>query len=305
MKVERLERSWDEVFALLDLHWTQISATIELARGYGVDWRELSTPFGVRVDGELVAHVGVFDLPELAVDGQKTQVLGIHAVCTRAEHRRRGLARAALEAALAHAEARTPRQLLFATQARVYTGLGFRAAAPTRYELDLGRPLSGTGSLRSLDLADPIQRTRLRELCRSRITLSTRLAVVDGGALLVLDELLGTRGRGGRLWWLDEQTIVAGQLFDGELHLFDLICVEPRSLAELLLAWPGRVRRVYVYFEANALELGGALEAHLARSERADQALRTRPVHGDDTPMVRGPSWSSEEGFALSPLARC
>ena len=296
-----LDDAWDEVLALLALHWPGLPEIVARARDYGTDWRALSRPFGVRVGGQLVAHAGVWALPTMVVDGKESRVAGIHAVCTRAELRKRGYARAALEAAIAHAETIASRQLLFAVEPRVYTSVGFRRTSPQRFELGLTRTLDGEATLRRLDLDDASERARLRALCRDRVRLSDRLCVVDGGALLILDELLGTRGHGGRLWWVDDKTIVAAELLEDELHIYDLVCTEPRPLAELARAWPGRFRRIVVYFDAAALELGAALEPYTEPGDR----LRPRPVLGGDLPMLRGDASSAEAGFSLSPLATC
>ncbi len=79
------------------------------------------------------------------------------------------------------------------------------------------------------------------------------------------------------------------------------MCVEPQPLARLALAWPGPVRRIFVYFEADALALGEPLERPL----EPGASLRPQPLVGVDLPMLRGEPCSAEHGFALSPLAAC
>lgn len=313
MKAEALgPDAWPEIFALLDRHWRGLSNYVRIAASFGADWREFSTPFGVRVDGELVAHAGVWDLPALVLDGEVARVAGIHAVITVPQLRGRGLARECLTAALAHAESQAPRQLLYAVEPRVYEGLGFRRAEARRYQLDLTRSAAGSGSARPLDLGDASQRRQLLELAAGRHPLSPRLAVVDGGPLLIVDEVLGTGGRGGRLWWIDEETVLAAELLGRELHVYDLVSRAPRSLSDVALALEGRFRRVFVYFDVEALPLGAPLEAlsepvgDVSTSERGVQGrLRPRRLPFGDVPMLRGASTEAELSFALSPLAHC
>lgn len=303
MSVVRVEvgatgKAWEDVFALLDQHWSRLSEYVALAASWGGDWRAMSTPVCVWEDGELVAHAGVWALPSFVLDGKTSVVRGIHAVCTRADARRRGHAKRALAQALALADETASRQLLFAVDPRVYESSGFRRVGARRFELDLPQLTPAGDGLRRLDLDDSGQRRRLLDLCGRRVPLSKRLSVVDGGPLLIVDEVLGTGGRGGRLWWLDDETVVAGELLGRELHLYDLITTHLRPLSEYALAWPGRFRRIMVYFDPQGLELG-------PWASHAPEGLRPRRMPFGDVPMVRGTPWPDETSFALSPLAHC
>lgn len=297
--VERLDDDWPAVFGLLDQHWQGLSHLVQIAASLGVDWRAHSVPFGVRREGHIVAHVGVMRLPSLYIDGRARRIAGIHAVCTQRGHREQGLARRCLAAAAAYAETISEGQLLMAVEPRVYGSHGFRRARSVRHQVELSSRLVGEDRLRPVDLFDETQRRRALGVYQRRARLGDTLAVDDGGWLMILDEMLGTRGRGGRLWWYDDDTVLAGQCLDRELHLYDVAVSggEPRPMLDYVAAFGGSFRRVYVYFDASAMTLGA--------DARIEGQLRARPIPFGDTPMVRGPKWAAEDAFALSPLAHC
>ncbi len=295
-EVVRLDDRWPAVMKLLDLHWPGLSQYVELAEACGVDWRRRSRPYGL-VDGDaVIAHVGVMPMPTLRVDGHLRTVSGIHAVCTHPEHRRRGLARRVLAAALAEAELHDEGQLLFATEPRVYEAHGFRRARPVRFASELSERTVGAGRLRPVDVFDERQRRRALEVYAERIALSARLSVMDGGWLMLLDEILGTAGRGGRLWWYDDDTVIAGERLGREIHLYDLATrtAPRRPVMDYAQAFEGAFRRVFVYFDVD---------------DPADEQLTAKAIPFGDVPMIRVADaerrWAAEGAFALSPLAHC
>jgi hypothetical protein len=92
----------DRVFELLEEPFPGISAARRGAERFGARWEDASTPFVVEVEGALVSHVGLLELP-LRVGGHDLVAGGVHGVVTRRAEHRRGHYRRAMEAMLAHA----------------------------------------------------------------------------------------------------------------------------------------------------------------------------------------------------------
>ncbi|MCK7621760.1 GNAT family N-acetyltransferase [Streptomyces sp. RS10V-4] len=94
----------------------------------GLTWLPKEEHFGIRLDGRLVAHAGLRRVP-VALGGAETEVIGVGGVAVAPDLRGRGLARRAVEAALAHARTMGPRHaLLFCRPPLVarYARLGWR-----------------------------------------------------------------------------------------------------------------------------------------------------------------------------------
>ncbi|MFJ3924499.1 GNAT family N-acetyltransferase [Streptomyces sp. NPDC090022] len=98
----------------------------------GLTWLPKDVHFGVRArGGRLVAHTGLLRAP-LSVGGVASEVVGVGGVAVAPDVRGRGLARLAMEAALAHARTLGPRHgLLFCRPPLVplYERLGWHGLA--------------------------------------------------------------------------------------------------------------------------------------------------------------------------------
>ena len=96
-----------------------------------------------------VAHAGVMEFP-IVLDGVRTRVSGIHAVCTRPEYRMRGLSRRLVLEALAHAATRTSTSILGTGDRLLYTRYGFRVIPQTLFEAPAPRVVPGGERFRPL-----------------------------------------------------------------------------------------------------------------------------------------------------------
>src|SRR5690606_14697780 len=122
----RQPRTRAELLAALGSAFPSVPAKIDAARALGWDWDAVTTPFVDRVDGHIVSHVGVLEVP-LRLDGRAVRVAGIHAVCTLPAFRRRGCYRRAMERALAFVEPRWELAQLYTSQPALYEPFGFRS----------------------------------------------------------------------------------------------------------------------------------------------------------------------------------
>jgi predicted N-acetyltransferase YhbS len=275
-----------ETLELLGRIWTRLPSAVERARACGVDWFEVSTPFVELEAGRVVAHVGVLEIP-VVLDGEARTIAGIHAVCSRAEHRGRGHMRVAMQRALAWADARFETAVLWANDPSIYGRFGFVA----RQESMFVGPVRGgpTRELRSLALDRPADVAFLRERLAAREPVCRRLATREPGWLALLDLALWTPGPS--LAYLPElDCVVVYAVRERFLDLYDVIAGEIPTLADIAARLGERVDTAVVYFSPDSL---------------AAPALLAEPTVLIDSLMVRG-RWPIEDrAFAFSPLGRC
>lgn len=247
----------------------------------------MSTAFERRVDGrEIAAHAGVLEIP-MIIDGDARDVAGIHAVCTAAAHRGRGLGRAVIEAAIEHASTRVETILLHANDAAIYGRYGFRPIEQWVWWTDLPqRPR--TTPMRKLSATRPDDVAAIHAAFRGRLPVAESLGIGDAAPLFILDEILACLAFE-RLWIAEDLGIVvACDLDERVLQIYDVVGTAWPRLDELVARVPGRVDRVEVFFAPE-------------RWNDVRWTIREgRPV---DVLMVRGRFTDAK--IAVPPLARC
>jgi len=271
---------------LLASIWPRLRPAIDLAAPLGADWFAISTAFERSTDGEITAHAGVLEIP-MVIDGDVRLVAGIHAVCTAAAHRGRGLARAVIEDAIEHASARTQTMLLHANDAAIYGRYGFRPIEQFVWWTDIPqRPR--TAPMRKLSAARADDVAAIHAGFVARLPVADALGIGDTAPLFVLDEVLACLGFE-RLWIADDLgVIVACDLEERVLQIYDVVGQRWPPLAELVARVRGRVDRVEVFFVPE-------------RWPEVTWTIRDgRPL---DVLMVRGPFTDAK--IAVPPLARC
>ena len=293
----RHRRTWaddptlcDRVFDLLGT-WLPV---LPRMRARSMDWRwrweDASTPFVVERDGRVIAHVGVLEM-ELVCHGQTRRVGGIHAVCTLASERRRGLYRSLMEEALAWCDARYETLELTTENPEYYEPFGFVRVPEHHYRAEVQAPGGGPGP-RPLDPDDPDALTRLEALLERRAPVSTGLAVVREQRVFKFN-LAG----GVELFDFPGLDCIAAlsRPEPGQLVVHDVVAARMPPLEELLAALAEPVHEVRFEFSPDAMGVD------------AEALLVT-----DDAFMVRGefpfPAGDGERlpppDGALSPLAR-
>jgi GNAT superfamily N-acetyltransferase len=277
----------EALFALLCEMWPRLRTALPRAAALGARWDELSSPF-TRTDGDrVVAHAGVLVVP-MTIDRARVPVAGLHAVCTAPTHRGRGLARAVLADALAHADTRADLMLLHAVDPALYARFGFRALEPVAWIVDA--PVVVRAPARFVPLSDARGQDveRVRAALPGRTPVSRRLAAHDDGRLFVLDEVLACGGFG-RLWYAPDLDVIAAFEVEGDvLRLYDVVARELPALREIVARVDGPI---------------GAVELFFAPDRLAPGATRMRPLRDADIPMVRGP-WPLGDAVAIPPLSR-
>lgn len=269
---------------LLAASWPRLRTAIPEAARLGARWEELSTAFVERVDGQAAAHAGVLWIP-MVLDGRRVDVAGIHAVCTAAALRGRGLARRVMERAIAWASERSETLVLHANDAAIYGRFGFRALAQTVWWCEVAVPrVPEAARMRRLSTDDV---AAVWGAFARRIPVSERMGVHEAAGLFVLDEILAC-DRFARLWQLGD-VVLACDVEDRVMQLYDVVGPRWPSLESIVAAAPERVDRVELFF---------------APDRWPDRRWQTRAMTPPDVLMVRGP-FSSDAEIAVPPLARC
>lgn len=271
---------------LLASIWPRLRPAIDLAAPLGADWFAMSTAFQRSTDGEITAHAGVLEIP-MVIDGEARLVAGIHAVCTAAAHRGRGLGRAVIEDAIEHAATRTQTMLLHANDAAIYGRYGFRPIEQFVWWTDVPqRPR--TTPMRKLSAGRSDDVAAIHAAFVSRLPVAESLGIGDTAPLFVLDEILACLAFE-RLWIAEDLgVVVACDLDERVLQIYDVVGPRWPALAELVARIPGRVDRV---------------EAFFVPERWSDTKWTTREGHPVDVLMVRGPFTDAK--IAVPPLARC
>jgi predicted N-acetyltransferase YhbS len=261
-----------QVYALFDVVWPGMARAIEIASRVTTPWHELSTPFVALDGGRVVAHVGLLECP-MVIDGERTVVDGIHAVCTHPEFRGRGLASRLLGEALAHARHATA--LLTAERHALYERHGFRVVRESRFTLPAPRARAAPMRRLTLDDAPLVER-----LYRGRAPVSRVLATADPGWLPITDELLSQKDFVRFHYAEDLDALAAFELHDRTLYLLDATAPVEAILARV----PADFDRAVTAFPVDGAEVS--------------------PAPAGDWLMARGPLAVEGRAIGLPALAR-
>lgn len=281
-------------------------------RAWGAAWEAVSTPYVLFEGTQVVAHVGVIDLP-LVIQGRSVRAGSVHAVATRPDRRRRGLYRRLMEEVLEAAPSQYDLLLLTTENPEYYEPFGFRYVPESRFELDIpiGKqarasaggsirasipnavPEAGRGQLRPLELGLTEERTLLERLVRQRTPASLVAGIADtrprdsGFTVFCFNEGFRT------IHYSEELDVaLAGQVTGTRLDLFDVVGPVLPSLEDLLAAIGSPIERVRFYFTPDRLRPQARPIQHIP-----DYA-------GPSYLMVRGEFAAEAVPFALPRTAR-
>jgi GNAT superfamily N-acetyltransferase len=278
----------NRVFELLDTWLPSLSTQRRQAEALDWRWQQCSTPFVAERDGRILSHVGVLET-HWVCRGVEHCVGGVHAVCTLAAERRRGLYRGLMEEVLAHCDARYETVKLWTENPEYYEPFGFRVIPEHRFRLRV-EPRPGRSGFRSIDLGRASERKRIDRLLATRTPVSDILGVVRD------HDLFKFNLAGGPLHYCEELDLLAVvRRRNGRLQIDDLIGRELPDLPDLLSQIGDPVDEVVFHFRPDRLGVDAPAE----------------PVRYDgDVLMVRGPfpldsaTGASPIEFMLPPLAR-
>jgi predicted N-acetyltransferase YhbS len=283
-------RSWDhqprlyeQVFELLDTGFPGISQHVSKAARLGLDWRRVSTPFVVFEGATAAAHAGLLELP-MVLDGREQLVAGVHAVCTRPEHRGQGHFRRVMEAALDHAAARY-RSVLLIGEPGLYERFGFRWVREHVFRAPAS-PAKSAGRFRPLEIDSSDDVTLLDRLLAGRTAVSRLAGVVREKGVFQFNSLSRLPAYSQEL-----DAAVSMQLDNRTLKLFDVVAAAIPSLVDITARIPEPIDQVLIHFSPDRL--------------RAEATPEPCVFEGDSYLMVKGPFPPEGRPFMLPPTARC
>ena len=283
----------DAVIALYGEVWPHVPPGIAWAAERGADWFAVSTPFVERHRDRVVAHVGVIRIA-LAYRGRPLDVAAIHAVCVHPDRRGRGLARRAMERALAWIDRRSiPTTILWSEKSDFYARFGFRPRMESYFLTEAPEPRDERH--RRLDLSLAADCDALRRSLAERRPVSNALAIADPGWHFLIDMGLWADCRRYCVVLERSGAIAVGQAIGEALHLYDIVGATMPTCGELVGALAPEARTIVAHFTPDRLDLP-------FRPQASDDEDRLH-VRGAALPGTSDPD-GGVQPFAISPLGR-
>lgn len=284
------------LLALLGRVWPAIPPAVARADALGFSWAAVSTPFVHYEAGRAVAHVGVIELP-LVIGGRQRMVASIHGVCTDADRRGRGHARALMEAALAHCRVRYGTVVLTTVIPEFYARhFGFRVVPEHAFVRPLPVTTPSVGGRRLSETAQDA--ALLTRLLAQRVPVSERLGSLDAATVFVFALLLGWGDFSRAYHHAAFDVVTVHEVVGRTLVLYDVLGAVIPPMPDLLHAVGAEIDRVVTLFVPD--RLGPGFRAELWDPARA-QALGDASFAGL---MARGALMTGVEAFMLPLTAR-
>lgn len=238
--------TWAAIEALYAAVWPKMPERLRVAESLGVRWADFTTPFVWFEDGHALATVGVLEHP-VRLASADVVVAGIHAVATHPEHRRRGLCRALLEAAVEWIDARYTIAKLSTDSPAVYKRHGFVSRPLGRWRV---ASAGAHGAPRRLDLRDPADLRLARQRFASRCSISDNFATREPGWLSLIDAALA--GVESTWFWdvSDVDTMLVAEPGENHWTIHDIVAPRLVSLTSLV---PPACEQVTLLFEPDLI----------------------------------------------------
>jgi GNAT superfamily N-acetyltransferase len=275
---------------LLEESFPGMKSNILRCEKLGFPWA--SKPFFKEDKGEIVSYVGFLEYPML-IESKWYKTGALHAICSKATHRGRGLASQLIQEVLHWAENQYEFIVLFTEIPKFYERLSFKYIQEYRFHLTYKRP-SGTNPL--FPLTFPKDNDLFLHCFQNRQPISSHLWVKDNGTIASYNTLFATYPT---YWSLHYSPAIKGilsYLLEGKiLHLFDIIASEIPSLDVILDHVPIAIDEIYFYFSPDHLTSTAVAEPISYEKKNIDFSGHLM-VHGN---------WPSIKPCMISPLSRC
>jgi len=272
----------DRIFELLETWFTGIGARRREAARLGSLWEECSTPFVCEKGGEIIAHVGLLEMPYV-IEGERHRLGGVHAACTLESERRQGHFRRIMEELLVYCDGRFETLELCTENPEYYEPFGFRILPERRFVAEVAS-VGGRDGFRAFDSTRDGEIARLDRLLAERTPVSERVGVFDEH-----DVFKFSQGSDALYYSEELDCFAAFEQRGSQLRLFDVVARELPSLDALLSQLPPAIEAIEFHFSPDCFNVDA----------------RPEPFRSDgDYFMVRGPFAAEREAFMVPPPAR-
>lgn len=275
---------------LLEESYPGMTSNILRCEALGYPWD--SKPFVKEEKDEILSFVGVLEYP-LLIEGKWHIAAALHAICTKASHRNRGLASQLIQEVLKWAKNQYEFVVLFTEIPKFYERLAFKHIQEYRFHLTCEKP-GGTKSTKPLTY--PEDNALFHRYFQNRSPVSNHFWVKENGTIASFNTLYATYP----IYWSlhyspSLNAILSYQIEDRTLHLYDIIASEIPSLDVILDHIPAPIEDIYFYFSPDRLT-----HAAIAEPLSCDK----KNVDFSGYLMVHG-NWPPIKPFMISPLSRC
>lgn len=276
----------ERLFDLLETSFPGIIKRRRNADALNAPWEQGSTPFIYFHGDTPIAHVGVLEIP-LIMMGRLVKVGGIHAVCTRPEHRHRGYYRKVFEEVLNYCDEIYETLVLTTERPELYEPFGFRVVTEHVFKARLNCA-AGRDGFRALDNQDHSDVELLHRLLENREPVSQIAGVASEKVIFCFNEA------GHLLRYAEDLDIIAlFELHGATLELFDIVWTKARPLTALIERIVEPVEDVEIYFSPDRLDVETIAVPHVL------------DMGGDSILMARGPFAIEGKKFMIPRSARC
>ena len=273
-------------FTLLEESFPGLGNIIDRYENCGFSWGS-GRLFFKEEYGVPLSHVSYFERPVL-IEGKWYALGAIHAICTKATHRKKGFASSLIKEALLWAEKRSDFVILFSDLLQFYSKLSFQPIQENRFYLPCSHV---NGKLTSRLVKVPKDNDLVLRCFLEREPLSNVFWIEDRGEISTFQMLLST-------CYPINCSLYYSPLIDGliayylegkTLHLLDVIAKTLPTLDLILDHISEEIEGVYFYFSPDKF-------THLAIPQ---------PYVYDDIYIMTHGAFPCTKPFMVSPLSRC
>jgi GNAT superfamily N-acetyltransferase len=212
---------------------------------YQTSWPEVSTPFIIEEQGEVIAHAGVWPIT-LMLHGKKHHSASIHGVCVKPGHRGKGYFKQLMQEAMHYAEYNFDSYLLFTEKPYLYKNYPYKVMLP-EYDFILTQKHESPSiksDLRVLTLDDPKDLNIVHHLLSARVPLSDSFSIIDtGNTLFVLNTLCK------KIYYSEMlNAIIMFEIKDRTLYIMEIISEKQHQLFEIIAMIPGHFDKIILQF---------------------------------------------------------
>lgn len=219
---------YNECMLLMDSCFPGVKAMADKGRSHNAYWDENSTPFILRHNHEVIAHLGILPF-EFIIQEKHYRGAALHGICTKQEFRRKGHFRQLMQEALEYAGQHFDFSFMFTDKPYLYEQFGFKAIKEFDFIYDYTPQNNQKNIVRMLDLDNSNDLSLLQGHYQNRIPLSKAFSIVNETTVATLNTLHMP------VFYLEEfDVLVVYQIKDNILYVKDIIATKPCDLNLIL-----------------------------------------------------------------------